>query len=185
MPASALAAFPSDTPAHAHEARPSAQTSDPRITLTAKRDTIIAGLEDLVLTLTREGAAEDSLTVALSLAQDHEWITRGEVDCGTKPAPVPAPLYGMGALLSGSALARRRVRWIQALSGSTQSAAPSPTQRQVIVRGELSSGPVLRFHVPDRRGQAKYRVKLLQVSAEDYLLCDLTDYRAVIRRQAP
>ena len=210
-----------------------------------------------------------------------ERCRRGEVDCGSTPAPVPASLFGMGALLSGRAFARRRVREIHAMSGSAgpvprrgqcafgrpsartaswrglalwytvvlllgaallwgcadaddlvrpvslepdpgyltveltvpegardigamlvvdgpgidsiealgfemfRSAAPSPTRSQVIVRGTLSSGPVLRFHVPDRRGQAKYRVRLLQVSAEDYRLCDLTEYRAVIRRQAP
>ena len=210
-----------------------------------------------------------------------EHCRRGEVNCGTTAPAVPALPFGIAALLSGRAFARRRVREMHAMSGSTgpiprhgpgafgrhtarpgssqglalwytvvlllgaallwgcadggdlvrpvslepdpgyltveltapegardigamlvvdgpgidsieapgfemfQSAAPSPTQRQVIVRGELSSGPVLRFHVPDRRGQAKYRVRLMQVSAEDYLLCDLTDYRAVIRRQAP
>ena len=210
-----------------------------------------------------------------------ERCRRGEVDCGSTPAPAGAPLFGMGALLSGRAFARRRVREIRAMSGSAgpvpkrgqcafgrrsarpasrrgmalwytvalllgsallwgcadgddlvrpvslepdpgyltveltvpegardigamlvvdgpaidsietpgfemfQSAAPSATRRQFIVRGELSSGPVLRFHVPDRRGLAKYRVRLLQVSAENYLLCDLTEYRAVIRRQAP
>ena len=210
-----------------------------------------------------------------------ERCRRGEVNCGTTAPAVPALPFGVAALLSGRAFARRRVREMHAMSGSTgpiprhgpgafgrhtarpgssqglalwytvvlllgaallwgcadggdlvrpvslepdpgyltveltvpegardigamlvvdgpgidsieapgfemfQSAAPSSTQRQVIVRGELSSGPVLRFHVPDRRGQAKYRVRLLQVSAEDYLLCDLTDYRAVIRRQAP
>ena len=50
-----------------------AQT-DPLITITAERDTIIAGLEDLVLTVTREGAVQDSLTLALNLAQEQEWI---------------------------------------------------------------------------------------------------------------
>ena len=210
-----------------------------------------------------------------------ERCRRGEVNCGTTAPAAPALPFGVAVLLSGRAFARRRVREMHAMSGSTgpiprhgsgafgrhtarpgssqglalwytvvlllgaallwgcadgddlvrpvslepdpgyltvdftvpesardigvmlvvdgpgidsieapgfemfQSAAPSSTQRQVIVRGELSSGPVLRFHVPDRRSQAKYRVRLLQVSAEDYLLCDLTDYRAVIRRQAP
>ena len=46
----------------------------PKITLTARRDTIIAGLEDLVLTLTREGAVQDSLRVTLNLTQEQEWI---------------------------------------------------------------------------------------------------------------
>lgn len=215
-----------------------------------------------------------------------ERCRRGEVDCGTRAPAAPVPPLGIGALLSGGALARRRVREMYAMSGSTrsrpgrtlpglgagaasgpsarraswrgmalwyavvllfgaallggcadaddlvrpvslepdpgyltvelslpegahdigamlvvdgpgidsleapgfemfQSARPSTTRQQVIIRGDLSSGPVLRFHVPDRHGQAKYRVRLLQVSAEDYLLCDLAEYRAVIRRQAP
>ncbi|MDE2677452.1 MAG: hypothetical protein OXI76_06065 [Gemmatimonadota bacterium] len=46
---------------------------------------------------------------------------RGELDCGSTPAPPPAPLFGMGALLSGRAFARRRVREIHAMSGSTRS----------------------------------------------------------------
>ena len=73
-PAPVLAALPTDAPLHTREARARAQTNDPRITITAERDTIIAGLEDLVLTLTREGAAQNTLTVALNLAQEHEWI---------------------------------------------------------------------------------------------------------------
>lgn len=50
-----------------------------------------------------------------------ERCRRGDVDCGSTPAPVPALLFGMGALLSGGALARRRVREIRAISGSTRS----------------------------------------------------------------
>ncbi len=50
-----------------------------------------------------------------------ERCRRGEVDCGSTPAPVTVPLFGMGALLSGGALARRRVREIRAISGSSRS----------------------------------------------------------------
>ena len=46
----------------------------PQITITANRDTIIAGLEALVLTLAREGALQDRLTVTLNLTQEQEWI---------------------------------------------------------------------------------------------------------------
>ncbi len=46
----------------------------PKITLSAGRDSIIAGLEDLVLSLTREGALQDSLRVTLDLTQEQEWI---------------------------------------------------------------------------------------------------------------
>ncbi|MCY4571417.1 MAG: hypothetical protein OXF01_01345, partial [Gemmatimonadetes bacterium] len=56
-----------------------------------------------------------------------ERCRRGEVDCGSTPAPVGAPLFGMGALLSGRALARRRVREIHDMSGS---AGPVPRRGQ-------------------------------------------------------
>ena len=53
---------------------PTTNRQVPKITLAARRDTIIAGLEDLVLTLTREGALQDSLRVTLNLTQEQEWI---------------------------------------------------------------------------------------------------------------
>ncbi len=48
----------------------------PKITLTAGRDTIIAGLETLVLTATREAPLESPLAVTLRLAQDRNWLSR-------------------------------------------------------------------------------------------------------------
>lgn len=47
----------------------------PKITLTATRDTIFGGLEDLRVVLKREQAG-DSLTVKLWLQQDEDWLTR-------------------------------------------------------------------------------------------------------------
>ncbi|MCY4572266.1 MAG: hypothetical protein OXF01_05635, partial [Gemmatimonadetes bacterium] len=111
MPAPALAAFPTDTPAHMPEAVPPAQTNDPRINITAERDTIIAGLEDLVLTLTREGALQDSLPVALNLAQEHEWVhpmpRTVTFNAGRATAVDTIVLRGMAAanLRSGDAVA--------------------------------------------------------------------------------
>lgn len=292
-PAPVLAAYPAGTPVNPQEARPSAP-SDPRTTLTV--DLHLDGVtpEAAAAALLGDGNLSPAQLDALDrlanrnggydLGDLPSWVERcrrGEVDCGTRAPAAPVPPFGIGLLLSGGVLARRRVREMHAMSGSTrslpgggggafsgpsarrvswrglvlwyavllllaaallggcadtndlvrpvslepdpgyltvelsapegardigallvvdgpaidsleapgfelfQSAAPSTTRRQVIIRGNLSSGPVLRFHVPDRHGQAKYRVRLLQVSAEDYLLCDLTEYRAAIRRQAP
>ena len=66
-------AEPHVVPASASPMR-AGRAADPLITITAKRDTIIAGLEDLVLTLAREGAVQDSLTVTVHLTQEQEWI---------------------------------------------------------------------------------------------------------------
>ncbi len=46
----------------------------PKITLAASRDTIIAGLEIMALTLTREEPFDDALTVTVQLAQEQSWL---------------------------------------------------------------------------------------------------------------
>ena len=46
----------------------------PKITLAAGRDTIIGSMEDLVLTLTREGPLDERLTVTVRVAQDERWL---------------------------------------------------------------------------------------------------------------
>ena len=61
-----------------------------------------------------------------------------------------------------------------------QSEAASP--RQIVVAGALASGPVVQFRVPDRNLHALYRVRLLQVTAEDHSLGDLSEYEVVINR---
>lgn len=63
-----------------------------------------------------------------------------------------------------------------------QSGASSPTRKEVIVSGAFSTGPVLEFQVPDRRRHAEYRVRLLEVAAEDYTLRDPAAYSAYISR---
>ena len=63
-----------------------------------------------------------------------------------------------------------------------QSDTSSPTHREVIVSGALSNAPVVEFHVPDRRRDAEYQVRLLEVAAEDYTLRDLVAYTARISR---
>lgn len=63
-----------------------------------------------------------------------------------------------------------------------EAVASSPTRREVIVSGALSTAPVLEFQVPDRRRHAEYRVRLLEVAAEDYSPRDLAVYSAHISR---
>ena len=59
----------------------------------------------------------------------------------------------------------------------------SSTRREVVIAGALPpDGPVLRVWVPHRGDHARYRVRLLQVAAEDFTLGDLSVYRSVISR---
>ena len=59
----------------------------------------------------------------------------------------------------------------------------SSTRREVVIAGALPpDGPVLRVWVPHRGDHARYRVRLLQVAAEDFTLGDLTVYGSVISR---
>lgn len=48
----------------------------PKITLAASRDTIIAGLETLVLTATREAPLDSPVAVTLQVTQDQNWLAR-------------------------------------------------------------------------------------------------------------
>ncbi len=56
----------------------------------------------------------------------------------------------------------------------------SPGRHQVIVAGSVTTGPLMRFRVPDRNRLPLYRVRVVQVAGEDYGLRDPGDYRAVI-----
>ena len=60
-----------------------------------------------------------------------------------------------------------------------QSAAPGP--RQIVVAGALRSGALVEFRVPDRGQLPLYRVRVVQVTGEDYALRDPGEYRAVIK----
>ena len=51
----------------------------PVITLVANRDTIIAGVEDLVLTATRDAPLDEALTVTVHLTQEQNWLSRNSV----------------------------------------------------------------------------------------------------------
>ena len=60
-----------------------------------------------------------------------------------------------------------------------QSAAPG--RHQVVVAGSLRAGPLMQFRVPDRGRLPLYRVRVVQVTGEDYALRDPGEYRAVIQ----
>ena len=47
---------------------------DPRITIATNRDTIIGGMEDLVLTVTRASALDERLSLTVKLAQEQSWL---------------------------------------------------------------------------------------------------------------
>ena len=53
-------------------------------------------------------------------------------------------------------------------------------RHRIVVAGPLESGPLLRFLVPDRGRLALYRVRVLQVTGEDYGLRETGEYLAVI-----
>ena len=59
----------------------------------------------------------------------------------------------------------------------------SSTRREVVIAGALPpDAPVLRVWVPHRGDEARYRVSLLQVAAEDFTLGDPEDYAVAIGR---
>ena len=64
----------------------------PKITLAADRDTIIAGLEHLVLNLEREAPLDSSLAVTLRLAQDQNWLSDLSYEITLRPNEARATL---------------------------------------------------------------------------------------------
>ena len=60
-----------------------------------------------------------------------------------------------------------------------ESRAPGP--RQIVVAGSLRSGDLVEFKVPDRGQLPLYRVRVVQVTGEDYALRDPGEYRAAIQ----
>lgn len=58
----------------------------------------------------------------------------------------------------------------------------SATRREVIVTGDLTTGPVLQVRVAHVGNYAGYRVRLLQVAGADYAPRDVAEYRVVISR---
>lgn len=56
----------------------------------------------------------------------------------------------------------------------------TPGQHQLVVAGALREGLLVQFQVPDRGQRSLYRVRLLQVTGEDYGLREAGEYQAVI-----
>ena len=55
-------------------------------------------------------------------------------------------------------------------------------RHQIILMGSLEAGPLMQFRVPDRNQLPLYRVRVVQVTGEDYRLRDAGEYRAVITK---
>ena len=53
----------------------------------------------------------------------------------------------------------------------------APGRHRIVVADSFRSGPLVQFRVPDRNRLALYRVRVLQVTGEDYGLRDLGAYR--------
>ena len=53
-------------------------------------------------------------------------------------------------------------------------------RHQIVVAGSLQAGTLVQFRVPDRHQLPLYRVRVVEVTGEDYGLRDAGDYRAVI-----
>ena len=56
----------------------------------------------------------------------------------------------------------------------------APGRHQIVVAGSLQAGTLVQFRVPDRGQLPLYRVRVVEVTGEDYGLRDAGDYRAVI-----
>ena len=56
----------------------------------------------------------------------------------------------------------------------------APGRHQIVVAGSLQAGPLVQFRVPDRHQLPLYRIRILEVTGEDYELRDAGEYRAVI-----
>ncbi len=56
----------------------------------------------------------------------------------------------------------------------------APGRHRIIVAGSLEAGPLMRFRVPDRGRLPLYRVRVIEVTGEDYQLGDPGQYRAVV-----
>ena len=104
----------------------------------------------------------------------------GEPEPGFLAVELTAPA---GARLSGARLAIEGPD-IGALHapGSEVFESDDGTRKEVIVAGALSAGRLLEFRVPDRRLDSRYRVRLIEVTGEDYQPRDVSAYSTRISR---
>ena len=71
---------------------------------------------------------------------------------------------------------------LRSASGFELFQSEGSSRREIIVAGDLSSGPIVEFWVPDRTADAQYRVRLLQVTGEDYRQEDVSAFTLAISR---
>ena len=91
---------------------------------------------------------------------------------------VPAGARDLGAwlMVEGLDIGSLRAPGFELFESAT------PTGKEVIVAGAMSDGPVLEFHVPDRALASQYRVRLIEVTGEDFTPRDVAAYTVSISR---
>ena len=89
----------------------------------------------------------------------------------------PAPGRAIGVLLE---LEGPGIEGIAGARGLEIYRSGADGRHRIVVAGNLDPGPLVRFRVPDRGRLSLYRVRVLQITGEDYGLRDLGGYRAVI-----
>ncbi len=135
----------------------------------------------------REGRA--GYTLAVLLAAIMAWsCTDGSVGPVAPTATEPDPgflsveLSAPAANRDNGVLLELKGPGIETLRapGFELYASEAPDRHQIVVAGSLGSGSLMQFHVPDRNQLHLYRVRVLQVTGEDYGLRDPAEYRAVV-----
>ena len=91
-------------------------------------------------------------------------------------APAGARLGGAWLAVEGPDIGALRA------PGSEVFESDDGTRKEVIVAGPLSPGRILEFRVPDRRLGSHYRVRLIEVTGEDYQPRDVSAYSTRISR---
>ena len=90
------------------------EMAKPKITLAANRETIIGSMEDLVLTLTREGSFGDRLPLTIEVLQDQQWLPWSscpaafEAGAATASVTVPHDAFSTSVVESGHLTLRVR-----------------------------------------------------------------------------
>ena len=119
-----------------------------------------------------------SAIMAWSCTDDSTGPIAAELDPGFLTVEVtgPSPNRDIGALLQleGPGIGAVRAPGLELYESRT------PGQHRIVVAGPVREGPLLHFQVPDRGQRSLYRVRLLQVTGEDYGLRDAGKYRAAI-----
>ena len=134
----------------------------------------------------RRRARMAGYALAMLLAATMAWSCTGDFvgppDAGQGPGFLtvewtgPADARDIGVLLELEGPGIETVR----APGLDLYESRAPGRHQIILAGSLRAGPVVQFRVPDRGQPTLYRVRILQVTGEDYGLRDVGEYQAVI-----